>query len=812
MGDGQLRKHVLAILGATGPPSAPWWQQLTEQIREPLRAAIASAIVTGGLALLAWIQRRTIGRWWAGWQERHRYLRVTPSARRHRALLLESMERTWIDGYLRAALDLDAIPHLPVRLAAAGDATGLGRPRRSLVDGLIEVWDRDQRRKLRVTGDWGTGKTIHVLLLARCLLDRAGSDLTQPVPVVLNVSTWTAREGVFDQWVLNEVTRRNRKDVDRDALRRLWEHGDLALLLDGVDEHPDPAECAEAINAMLEHHVGLSIVIAYRTDPTDPVRQQAIEQHLDGLDEVTVQPLDRKTVDRLLQEAGPEWAGVREVIGANADLWEPLICRPLLLTVVMRAFRGKPAEEIPALRGDVDDRRAQVYDAYLSETLLRRTRAGEAGAPTGEHVRQALAWLAETAARCELGTAISLEQISPCWLPDQRDRARARRLRVLASGLVAALPWAAVLFVLREANMRLAEVLSARLQVATGRVGTLALALILGLTGGLSVGVPLVLAWAAARLAAGVAVGLAIGLGFVLSFELASRTADGLGIGLVLVLAAALLGVWEVLRRHDGPVPTTGRLVWRATRLRRRWRGGLGITLGAALGIALSTALGISLRTWDVAPMGGMAAGIAVVAAQVVGVGIGLLIQAGVEGHPAALGEAPYPVLLRRHVLRNLASGWVAGFAAGLAFGTALTLAAFAVGLATGVLGLVPTAVLIVPALCLAVGLGFGLALGLVGAVARGSAAAVAGVSYRVMHRALRRAGLFPGPSTGRLPGLVCRPPRPAAPEGRLRVSVPAPDVSGAPRRGPPPRSTAHGQGGREMTARFSTPRPRAGR
>jgi hypothetical protein len=97
-------------------------------------------------------------------------------------------------------------------------------------------------------------------MLARCLLDRAQQELdrvkrsqqkpTEPLPVVLNVSNWLAKEGTFDQWLLNEVVRRHSKDVDRDALRQPLVDGDLLLLPDGVDEHAEPGECARVINAI----------------------------------------------------------------------------------------------------------------------------------------------------------------------------------------------------------------------------------------------------------------------------------------------------------------------------------------------------------------------------------------------------------------------------------------------------------------------------------------------------------------------------------------------------------------------------------
>ena len=53
----------------------------------------------------------------------------------------------------------------------------------------------------------------------------------------------------------------------------MFSNGQLALLIDGIDEHEDSAACARAIDLMLEHHTGLAVVVTYQaTDAQDSGR------------------------------------------------------------------------------------------------------------------------------------------------------------------------------------------------------------------------------------------------------------------------------------------------------------------------------------------------------------------------------------------------------------------------------------------------------------------------------------------------------------------------------------------------------------
>ena len=59
-------------------------------------------------------------------------------------------------------------------------------------------------RQLLNLGEPGTGKTVILLELASGLLKRARVDETQPIPVIINLASWTEDQSIFD-WLLQEL-------------------------------------------------------------------------------------------------------------------------------------------------------------------------------------------------------------------------------------------------------------------------------------------------------------------------------------------------------------------------------------------------------------------------------------------------------------------------------------------------------------------------------------------------------------------------------------------------------------------------------
>jgi len=110
-----------------------------------------------------------------------------------------------------------------------------------------EIFD-EANRSLLILGAPGSGKTTTLLELALDLIPRAESDQNQPIPVVFNLSTWSAKQQSLVDWLTAELSSKYR--IPKKVSRRWLEDNSLLPLLDGLDEvKPDyRAACVKAIN------------------------------------------------------------------------------------------------------------------------------------------------------------------------------------------------------------------------------------------------------------------------------------------------------------------------------------------------------------------------------------------------------------------------------------------------------------------------------------------------------------------------------------------------------------------------------------
>jgi predicted NACHT family NTPase len=119
-------------------------------------------------------------------------------------------------------------------------------------------------RALLILGEPGSGKTTTLLQLAHDLIARAKNDPGQPVPVVLNLSTWTDRGQLLINWLVEELA--DKYYVPKRMGRAWLERNRLILLLDGLDEvRPDSrAACVEAITRFGEDYGIAGLVVCSR--------------------------------------------------------------------------------------------------------------------------------------------------------------------------------------------------------------------------------------------------------------------------------------------------------------------------------------------------------------------------------------------------------------------------------------------------------------------------------------------------------------------------------------------------------------------
>jgi DNA-binding SARP family transcriptional activator len=340
---------------------------------------------------------------------------------RSRRRMIEKVQTFWIAGVLErslhgaAMLDLDMIVQpdavvdpwdLVVQQPAHADRTfPPGTP-------IVELYD-ELGGELLILGAPGSGKTTMLLELARDLLARAVRDGRQPIPVVFNLSPWAEQRLPIAAWLVDELSARY--DVPR-SIGKLWVDSDQVLpLLDGLDEvAPEHrTACVEAINQFRRAHGLGHIVVCARSTDYDTL---TIRLRLQGA--IVIQPLTVEQIDTYLAGMGANLAGVRAAVRADATL-RALAQTPLMLSIIVLAYRGMPSESLPALDSH-ELWRTHLFAAYVDRMFQRRS--ANPPYPRRQTI-QWLIWLARALHRRDQ-TIFFIERLQPDCLPTPADRDR----------------------------------------------------------------------------------------------------------------------------------------------------------------------------------------------------------------------------------------------------------------------------------------------------------------------------------------------------------------------------------------------------
>lgn len=238
---------------------------------------------------------------------------------------------------------------------------------------LLEAYESAGRRVLFV-GEAGSGKTFAMLRLMQQLLDRAKDHPELPLPVYLNLASWSPlsvranQNGGFakifdrkrtdqsdiDEWVVDELVRRY--SIPRRAARQLVANRQIIFCLDGLDEighRADEApteslegsarkqwqnDCVCAINRLLED-ASVELVLCGRRSLLDQ-----LETRLDVPCWLQIQPLDPKLCAAYLER----WAnldGLRAALQQSPAL-AARVQNPLFMRMMSVAYRGMHVQPI----------------------------------------------------------------------------------------------------------------------------------------------------------------------------------------------------------------------------------------------------------------------------------------------------------------------------------------------------------------------------------------------------------------------------------------------------------------------------------
>jgi NACHT domain len=259
--------------------------------------------------------------------------------------------------------------------------------------------------ELLILGKPGAGKSTLLNELALYLVSLAEQDSTQPLPVQLDLASWAEKQLRLQDWLSEELFLRYQ--VPQSLSTQWIQAGMILPLLDGLDEMNEllrPA-CIAAINTYHGKHLR-PLVVCSRTQEYD---KAARRERLNLLTAVEVQPLTRDQVNTYLGILGKPQATLRAALKKNEAV-QKLATTPLMLQVLMRAYRGTPMR---VLSQDATNLQKQVWMDYVQRMIQER---GDAKRYPLDVIRARLAWLARQM-RERNQKVFYLEQLQPDWLP-----------------------------------------------------------------------------------------------------------------------------------------------------------------------------------------------------------------------------------------------------------------------------------------------------------------------------------------------------------------------------------------------------------
>lgn len=277
----------------------------------------------------------------------------------------------------------------------------------------------DKRHELLVLGAPGAGKSTLLLNLCLALAARAREDPDRPIPVLIDLASWSTSERRFagqltppqdfTTWLIEQL--HDRYGVPSTHGRAWLRDHKLALLLDGLDEvaEADRARCVEEINAVRATH-GPQIAVSCRVND-----YEALKTKLELYDAIRIDPLTPARLVNYFDRMGAAMDGVRSALADSPSLWE-LVDTPLVLNVMALTYRtghpvSRPGESTPA------EQHRHLFDAYVVEMLIRKRLP--ATPFTDEQLLRALKFLARLAASPLWNDVVVRKKLErrEAWLP-----------------------------------------------------------------------------------------------------------------------------------------------------------------------------------------------------------------------------------------------------------------------------------------------------------------------------------------------------------------------------------------------------------
>ncbi|MGB3572522.1 MAG: NACHT domain-containing protein [Phormidesmis sp.] len=364
--------------------------------------------------------------------------RISQQEYRWRQVLVQNVKHYWIEGVLERSLHNQALIELGLEERAQAVASPIGgveefatETERSLPTGTqaTDIFDSlGAGRTLLILGEPGAGKTTTLLKLAKTLITRIGDDFSQPIPIVLNLSSWANKRQSIAEWLVQDLY--EIFQVSKSLGTGWIKEEQLTLCLDGLDEvaaeHRNA--CLQALNHFLQNHGRTEVVVCSR------VRDyEALSERLRVRCAIYVQPLTTQQIDRYLAQAGEPLSVLSTAFNHNPEI-RAFAASPLILSVMSLAYQGCPLGEFPLLH-DTKTFRHQLLETYVERMFLRR------GAAHKYSQNQTMCWLIWMAQQMDQKsqTVFLIERIQLSWLQTRRQRLWYRLESALTFGIFSGL-------------------------------------------------------------------------------------------------------------------------------------------------------------------------------------------------------------------------------------------------------------------------------------------------------------------------------------------------------------------------------------
>lgn len=221
-------------------------------------------------------------------------------------------------------------------------------------------------RTLLILGEPGTGKTISLLKLAERLIKKTEQDLTLPIPVVLNLSSWAIkRQNNITDWLIEEL--KEKYKVPK-ALAKQWiEHQELIFLLDGLDEVKKEYrnDCVNALNKFLDEYGITETVVCCRVQD-----YKALSKRLSLRNAICIQPLSSEYISWYLDDIGKPLHGLKQLLQSDKEV-EEFARTPLIFSVMTVTYQGYSLEDLLQKMNVKEKRYDNLFDNYIERMFKR---------------------------------------------------------------------------------------------------------------------------------------------------------------------------------------------------------------------------------------------------------------------------------------------------------------------------------------------------------------------------------------------------------------------------------------------------------